>query len=77
MDQPVAVAVAAGFIGGAVSLLFGFERTNDTNTPHKDAAWHVMCCGASWGVRCFMTVFDMATDSLLYYYGTLLRWRVF
>ncbi|CAE7243616.1 slc44a5a [Symbiodinium pilosum] len=38
VDQPVAVAVAAGFIGGAVSL-------------------------------CFMTVFDMATDSLLYYYG--------
>ncbi|CAE7245318.1 slc44a5 [Symbiodinium natans] len=38
VDQPVAVAVAAGFIGGAVSL-------------------------------CFMTVFDMASDALLYYYG--------
>mmetsp|Transcript_110382 Transcript_110382/g.263069 ORF Transcript_110382/g.263069 Transcript_110382/m.263069 type:complete len:622 (-) Transcript_110382:158-2023(-) len=38
VDQPVAVACAAGFIGGAVSL-------------------------------CFMAVFDMATDALLYYYG--------
>ena len=68
MDQSVAVACAAGFIGGAVSLCLGqsARQTCADVQLHRRVGDAAESCFLP---RCFMAVFDMATDALLYYYG--------